>query len=50
MGNCTPYQASIGHWRNFPITPDDNDMKKIREQLSDYSLTYVVDDSYFEDT
>ena len=50
MGNCTPYQASIGHWRNFPITPDNNDVKKIREQLGDYSLTYVVDDSYFEDT
>jgi biotin synthase len=50
MGNCTPFQASIGHWRNFPIMPDENDLKKIREQLSDYSLTYEVDDSYIEDS
>jgi biotin synthase len=49
MGNCTPFQASIGHWRNFPIVPNEDDMSKIRTQLSDYSLTYEVDESYFDD-
>lgn len=49
MGNCTPFQASIGHWRNFPIVPEEDDMAKIREQLKDNSLTYEVDDSYFDD-
>ncbi|TXT54404.1 MAG: hypothetical protein BAJATHORv1_70104 [Candidatus Thorarchaeota archaeon] len=49
FGNCTPYQASIGHWRNFPIQPNEDDIKKIREQLNDYSLTYEVDDFYIED-
>lgn len=49
MGNCTPFQASIGHWRNFPIVPDDDDMKKVRAQLNDYSFTYEVDDSSFGD-
>jgi biotin synthase len=49
MGNCTPFQASIGHWRNFPIVPEEDDMAKIREQLKDYALTYEVDDSYFDD-
>ncbi|MHA2140383.1 MAG: radical SAM protein [Candidatus Thorarchaeota archaeon] len=49
MGNCTPFQASIGHWRNFPISLDDDDVTKIRDQLNDYSLTYVIDDSHFED-
>ena len=49
MGNCTPFQASIGHWRNFPIIPNEDDMSKIRDQLSDYSVTYEVDDSNFDD-
>ncbi len=48
MGNCTPFQASIGHWRNFPIIPNEDDMSKIRDQLSNYSLTYEVDDSYLD--
>jgi biotin synthase len=49
MGNCTPFQASVGHWRNFPITPVEDDMKKIHEQLNDYSHTYEVDDSNFDE-
>ena len=49
FGNCTPFQASIGHWRNFPIAPNEDDMSKIRTQLNDYSLTYEVDESYFDD-
>ncbi|MHA1949273.1 MAG: radical SAM protein [Candidatus Thorarchaeota archaeon] len=49
MGNCTPFQASIGHWRNFPIDPNDDDMRKIQEQLNDYSLTYEVDETYLDD-
>jgi biotin synthase len=49
MGNCTPFQASIGHWRNFPISPEEDDIVKVREQLNNYSLTYVIDDSHFED-
>lgn len=49
MGNCTPFQASIGHWRNFPVVPEEDDMKNIREQLNDYSLTYEVADSYLDD-
>ncbi len=48
MGNCTPYQASIGHWRNFPIEPNEEDLELIREQLQDYSLAYEVDDAYLE--
>ncbi len=43
FGNCTPSQASIGHWRNFPFKPNQEDLKLIREQLNDYSLTYQVD-------
>jgi len=49
MGNCTPFQASVGHWRNFPIVPNEDDMSKIRDQLYDYSLTYEVDDSYLDE-
>ena len=49
MGNCTPFQASVGHWRNFPIVPEEEDMKRLREQLNDYSLTYEVDESYLDD-
>ncbi|MFQ5833771.1 MAG: radical SAM protein [Candidatus Thorarchaeota archaeon] len=48
MGNCTPFQAAIGHWRNFPIVPEEKDVEKIRDQLWDYSLTYEVDDSYLD--
>ncbi len=43
FGNCTPYQASIGHWRNYPITPTDEDVRRIRTQLYDYSLVYRID-------
>lgn len=46
FGNCTPFQASIGHWRNFPIRPNKNDLSDIRKQLDDYSLTYELDDAY----
>lgn len=49
FGNCTPYQASIGHWRNFPIRPNEEDISKIREQLKDYSLTYDMDGFDFYD-
>ncbi len=49
FGNCTPYQAYIGHWRNFPLSPDKDDLKKIAEQIRDYSLSYEMDDDYFED-
>jgi biotin synthase len=49
MGNCTPFQASIGHWRNMPIDPNDDDMSKILDQLGNYSLTYEVDDTYLDD-
>jgi len=48
MGNCTPFQASIGDWRNFPIDPNDDDLSKIHNQLGNYSLTYEVDDSYLD--
>ena len=41
FGNCTPYQASIGHWRNFPMRPGPDDLKVVREQLWDYSLEYT---------
>ena len=44
FGNCTPYQASIGHWRNFPINPEEDDLRQIRQQLKDYTLTYKPDD------
>ncbi|MHA2034267.1 MAG: radical SAM protein [Candidatus Thorarchaeota archaeon] len=40
FGNCTPYQASIGHWRNFPMKPDPEDIETVRTQLWDYSMTY----------
>ena len=49
MGNCTPYQASVGHWRNFPIRPEEDDLVKIREQLNDYSLKYEVGDPFLDD-
>ncbi|MCF2136238.1 MAG: radical SAM protein [Candidatus Thorarchaeota archaeon] len=41
FGNCTPYQASIGHWRNFPMRPTPEDMKIVRGQLWDYALEYI---------
>ena len=40
FGNCTPYQASVGHWRNFPMKPTPDDLRIVREQLWDYSLEY----------
>ncbi|MFW9932853.1 MAG: radical SAM protein, partial [Candidatus Thorarchaeota archaeon] len=48
FGNCTPYQAAIGHWRNYPITPNAEDVELIREQLFDYSFTYDEDETDFE--
>ncbi len=49
FGNCTPYQAFIGHWRNFPLIPQEEDMKKVASQIQDYSLIYQMDDDYFDD-
>ncbi len=46
FGNCTPFQASIGHWRNFPMRPNEDDLSDIRKQLDDYSLSYEMDDVY----
>ncbi len=48
FGNCTPFQAAIGHWRNFPIHPNDEDIELVREQLKDYSLTYELDEDTYE--
>ncbi len=44
FGNCTPYQAAIGHWRNYPIFPTEEDVRRIRTQLDDYSFVYRIDD------
>ncbi|MFW9907197.1 MAG: radical SAM protein [Candidatus Thorarchaeota archaeon] len=48
FGNCTPHQAAIGHWRNFPIRPNGNDVDLIQQQLFDYSSTYEEDETDFE--
>ncbi|MFW9847868.1 MAG: radical SAM protein [Candidatus Thorarchaeota archaeon] len=48
FGNCTPHQAAMGHWRNYPITPNAEDVELIREQLFDYSFTYDEDETEFE--
>ncbi|UCE09585.1 MAG: radical SAM protein [Candidatus Thorarchaeota archaeon] len=48
FGNCSPYQASIGHWRNFPFHPEESDLIHVRDQLQDYSLEYSVDDQEFD--
>ncbi len=48
FGNCTPFQASIGHWRNFPVHPEPSDIELVRQQLKDYSLTYEVDDLSYD--
>ncbi|MEM2142841.1 MAG: radical SAM protein [Candidatus Thorarchaeota archaeon] len=48
MGNCTPYQASIGHWRNLPFPPTDDDLNTIRTQIWDYSLEYRMDEPEFD--
>ncbi|MHA2241024.1 MAG: radical SAM protein [Candidatus Thorarchaeota archaeon] len=44
FGNCTPGQAAIGHWRNYPIAPNLDDVELVRGQLKDYSLTYEADE------
>ena len=44
FGNCTPFQAAVGHWRNFPIVPNADDVELIREQIQDYSLIYDADE------
>ncbi|MHA1636865.1 MAG: radical SAM protein [Candidatus Thorarchaeota archaeon] len=44
FGNCTPFQAAIGHWRNYPIVPIADDTELIREQIQDYSLTYDAEE------
>ena len=44
FGNCTPFQAAIGHWRNYPIVPNSDDVELIREQIRDYSLTYDAEE------
>ena len=36
FGNCTPYQAAQGRWRNFPIPPEESDIVHARRQLLDY--------------
>jgi biotin synthase len=48
FGNCSPHQASIGHWRNFPFHPEESDLTHVKEQLQDYSLEYSVDDLGFD--
>jgi biotin synthase len=48
FGNCTPHQAAMGHWRNYPITPNADDIELIREQMFHYSLTYDEDETDFE--
>lgn len=48
FGNCTPYQASIGHWRNIPFPPTEDDLRTIRSQIWDYSLEYKVVDPEFD--
>ncbi|NWF96931.1 MAG: radical SAM protein [Candidatus Thorarchaeota archaeon] len=48
FGNCTPYQASIGHWRNIPFQPTEEDIDTIRTQIRDYSLEYKVADPEFD--
>ncbi len=49
FGNCTPYQAYMGHWRNFPFVPTAEDVEIIRKQLVDYSLTYEAADPDFDE-
>jgi len=49
FGNCTPYQAYIGHWRNFPFIPTAEDVEIIRKQLVDYSLTYEAANPDFDE-
>ena len=49
FGNCTPYQAYIGHWRNFPFIPTAEDVGIIRKQLVDYSLTYEAANPDFDE-
>jgi biotin synthase len=37
FANCTPYQASTGEIRNFPYSPDKNDLEIVKTQLYDRS-------------
>jgi len=39
FSDSTPFQAYVGELRNFPFTPDKNDVQIIRRQLRDYSDT-----------
>jgi len=39
FSDSTPFQAYVGELRNFPFTPDKNDVRIIRRQLRDYSDT-----------
>jgi biotin synthase len=48
FGNCTPYQASIGQWRNIPFPPTEEDLRTIRIQIWDYSLEYKVAEPEFD--
>ncbi len=36
FGNCSPYEAAQGRWRNFPIPPVESDISHVRRQLGDY--------------
>jgi biotin synthase len=37
FANCTPYQASMGKFRNYPFQPNEEDIIIIRKQLYDNS-------------
>ncbi len=37
FGDYTPYQAYMGEMRNYPFTPNNEDIVVIRKQLLDYS-------------
>jgi biotin synthase len=42
FGNCAPYQALNGEWRNFPILPEKSDIDIIKKQLKDYSMEGTI--------
>lgn len=37
FGDYTPYQAYMGEMRNYPFTPNSEDVAVVRKQLKDYS-------------
>jgi biotin synthase-related radical SAM superfamily protein len=39
FSDYTPQQALLGEVRNYPFPPDESDIRIIKEQLKDYSLT-----------